>query len=96
MTTEEYHKACTNTLSDTSQVAGLPEWVDARINARTSIITSFLNTSKPGHEKEYYQGYLDALSWMLHQTEFPCTGCDLTDCSHHGSSYNCAGNCHTK
>ncbi len=72
---------------------GLPDWLIARLDARTAIIKPFLASAESDHEKEYYQGYLDALLWMRHQTEFPCTGCRLTDCSHHGSSYNCAGNC---
>jgi len=87
MTTE---KKTDNTVS-----TGLPEWLYARLDARNEIIKPKLTSAENDDEKKYYQGYLDALIWMRHQTEFPCNGCGLTDCSHHGSKYNCAGNCTT-
>jgi|GEM_PF-4753408 len=80
----------------TSKMAGnpIPNWLYYRIKARFERISP--DNLKEGMEdgNEYYNGYCAALEWIKKQTEFPCEGCGLSDCSHHGTQYNCAGNCH--
>jgi hypothetical protein len=78
-----------------NEIAGnpIPNWLYHRIKARYERKSTDLVEDDKEKGSEYYDGYCAALDWIKKQTEFPCERCKLTDCSHHGTEYNCAGDC---
>lgn len=90
---EEFIEAVQKEIS--AEISGtiIPKWLFDRINARFSRVLPENQSKGREYGDEYYDGYHEALRWVQKQTRFPCGNCAETDCSHHGTEYNCAGNC---